>query len=409
MCYNQHVSYRKGELPHIGLNAHLLSLTETYRSAGINSYISQLLRRLPAACRAEIETDSWLTAYLHEPGFTPPDGLEVERSRWDTRQPWRRIAWEQTRLAAISRRLDLLHGMAFATPLAAGCPTVVSVHDLSFMRHPAAFRRFNRIYLSLITRLSARRAAAVIVASQITRQDVMRLCGVPGERVVVAPDGVDETFCPADPAATAEFRRRKGLPDRFILYLGTLEPRKNLVRLIDAYARWRAAGPGAPGGPARLLIAGAKGWFYQRIFSRVQELNLADDVLFPGFVPAEELPWWYRAAAAFVYPSLFEGFGLPVLEAMACAAPVITTTAPALQEVAAASPSEPPAALLVDPEDTAALSAAIAAVLSDENLANQLRAAGLRRAARFSWTRTAVETARVYRDVLQAVRMGGAL
>ncbi|PKO20575.1 MAG: glycosyltransferase family 1 protein [Chloroflexi bacterium HGW-Chloroflexi-1] len=374
----------------IGLNAHLLSLTQTYRGAGINGYIYQLLDHLPAADGA-----LQYTAYLHNTAFSPPPEMSVCRSRWDTRSPWRRIVWEQTRLAAHSRHLDLLHGLAFATPLAAACPTVVTVHDLSFLRYPDAFRPFNRLYLGFVTRLSTRRAARVIAVSESTRQDVIRLCGAPEERVIVVPNGVTGDFSPADPAAVADFRRQKGLPPRFILFLGTLEPRKNLVRLIDAYAQWRRASNEA----IKLMIAGGKGWFYERVFERVTELGLADDVIFPGFVPGEELPWFYRAAELFVYPSLFEGFGLPVLEAMACGTPTITSTASALPEVAG------DAALLVDPEDTDGLAEAIGRVLADPLLAARLRDAGPRRATSFSWPRTAAATADVYRDVLS--RQGG--
>jgi len=375
----------------VGLNAHLLSLTQTYRGAGINGYIYQLLEHLPAADAA-----LHYTAYLHSAAFSPPPRMAVCRSRWNTRSPWRRIVWEQTRLAGYSRHLDLLHGLAFATPLAAACPTVVTVHDLSFLRYPDAFRPFNRLYLSLATKLSTRRAARVIAVSESTRQDVIRLCGAPPERVIVVPNGVTADFRPADPVAVAAFRRHQGLPPRFILFLGTLEPRKNLVRLIDAYAQWRRASDGV----VKLLIAGGQGWFYERIFQRVNELGLTDDVLFPGFVPGAELPWFYRAAELFVYPSRFEGFGLPVLEAMACGTPTITSTAAALREVAG------DAALLVDPEDTAGWAAAIGHVLSDPILAARLRDAGPRRAANFSWPRTAAVTVDVYRAVLTGQEVG---
>jgi glycosyltransferase involved in cell wall biosynthesis len=378
--------------PRIGLNAHLLSLTATYRGAGINGYIYQLLRHLPDA-----DATMDYVAYLYDRNFRPEAGLTVEAARWDTRSPSRRIVWEQTRLAAASRGLNLLHGLAYATPLAAACPTVVSVHDLSFMHFPEAFRAGNRLYLSVITRISARRARRVITGSESTRQDVIALCGVPAERVVNIPDGVTAAFCPADPQAVAAFRERKGLPDRFILYLGTLEPRKNVVRLLDAYAAWRRSS----GEPVSLVVAGGKGWFYETIFARAAELGLGNTVIFPGFVPGDELPWWYRAAELFVYPSRFEGFGLPVLEAMACGTPTITSKASSLPEVAGS------AALQVDPEDTAGLTDAIARVLSDHALAAVLRAAGPRQAAHFPWTRTAAETAGVYREVLRSRGHGG--
>ena len=381
----------------VGLNAHLLSLDRNYRGAGINGYIYQLLRHLPEVGGDETPLLQY-RAYLHDARFEAPPGLSVSRSRWDTGGPWQRIAWEQTRLAALSRGLDLLHGLAFATPLACACPTVVTVHDLSFLRFPNAFRRFNRSYLSFITRISTRRAARVIAVSESTRQDVIRFFGVPGERVVVVPNGVAETFQPADPAAVADFRRNKGLPEHFILFLGTLEPRKNIVRLLEAYALWLHGRPASAKDVPTLVIAGAKGWFYETIFARVNELGLAEHVIFPGFVPTEELPWWYRAAELFVYPSLFEGFGLPVLEAMACGTPTITSNASSLPEVAG------DAALLIDPEDTEGLAGAMAHVLAEPEVAAKMRAAGLRQAARFSWARTAAQTAAVYRTVLGGAR-----
>ena len=377
----------------VGLNAHLLSLTQTYRGAGINGYIYQLLRHLPAAVGDEArQPPLHFTAYLHDPAYDAPSGLNVCRSRWDTRHPIRRILWEQTQLAIHTGRIDLLHGLAFAAPLAARCPAVITVHDLSFLKYPGAFRRFNRIYLSLMTKAATRRAARVIAASESTRRDVISLCGVPADRVVTVPNGVTEAFCPAAPAEVAAFREQRGLPARYILFLGTLEPRKNLVRLIEAFALWHRTSRQ----PVKLVIAGGKGWFYKQIFARAVELDLVDDVIFPGFVPTEELVWYYRAAELFVYPSLFEGFGLPVLEAMASGTPTITSQASSLPEVAG------DAALLVDPENIQALADAIERVLEDAALAEQMRAAGLRRAARFSWARTAAETVDVYRAALES-------
>jgi glycosyltransferase involved in cell wall biosynthesis len=396
------VSARSQPTHRVGLNAHLLSLTQSYRGAGINGYIYQLLRHLPAVEEGnDPKTPEFaFTAFLHDPGFAASPGLAVSHSRWDTRSPWRRILWEQTRLAAVSRGMDLIHGLAFATPLASSCPTVVTVHDLSFLRYAGAFRPFNRRYLSLITKASTRRAALVIAVSASTRQDVINLCGVPKEKVVVVPNGVTPEFSPADPAETSAFRQRRGLPSRYILFVGTLEPRKNLVRLLEAYALLRgrqdsdrAIGGGAPTVPP-LVIVGARGWFYQEIFARVAALGLTDRVSFPGFVPAEELPWWYRGAELFVYPSLFEGFGLPVLEAMACGTPTITSLASSLPEVAGDG------AILVDPEDVEQLAEAMRRVLTSPDLAGQLRARGLLQASRFPWEQTAAATREVYRSVL---------
>ncbi len=378
----------------IGLNAHLLALGETYRGAGINGYIYHLLRHLPRREPTVAGLPVEFVAFLYDARFVASQGLAVERSCWNTTGPWRRIAWEQTRLAALTRRLDLLHGLAYALPLACACPAVVTVHDLSFLRYPLAFRRLNRVYLSWITRASIRKARRVIAVSESTRRDVMALCGAPADRVVTVPNGVAAEFRPADQAEVAAFRQRKGLPEHFFLFLGTLEPRKNIERLLDAYALFlQDHGAHAADGPF-LVIAGAKGWFYEAIFARVQRLKLADRVLFPGFVPTVELPWWYRAADLFIYPSLYEGFGLPVLEAMACGTPVITSNASSLPEVAG------DAALLVPAEDTEALAAAMTRVWNDPTLAAAMQEAGLAQASRFSWQRTAQETIAVYCAVL---------
>ena len=388
----------------MGLDAHLLSLTQTYRAAGINGYIYELLTRLPAFAGTEPELE--LVAYLRDAAFRGPAGLCVERSRWDTSHPWRRILWEQTALARQTRSLDLLHAMAFAVPLAAACPTVVTVHDLSFMRFPHAFRRPNRLYLSTFTRLSIKRAQRVIVGAESTRRDVIELCAARPERVVTVPYGVGEAFTPGSPERVAEFRRRKGLPDEFILFLGTLEPRKNIGLLIEAYAmlkeRW-GRGHGLRGGRAapKLVVAGGKGWFYQNLFARVTQLGLAEDVLFAGYVPNDELPWWYRAATLFVFPSLFEGFGLPVLEAMACGTPTIASNASSLPEVAG------DAAILVDPYEKEGLVSAMERVLDDAGLRRTLSSVGVRQASQFPWSRTAAETIAVYRDVLKDRALAG--
>lgn len=375
----------------VGLDAHLLSLTQSYRAAGINGYIYELLNRLPALSRSEPRLE--LVAYLHDEAFRGRESLRVVRSKWNTRSPWRRIAWEQTVLATESRRLDLLHAMAFAVPLAAACPTVVTVHDLSFLRFPNAFRPLNRLYLSTVTRLSVRRAQRVIVGAASTRQDVLELTAAPPDRVVTVPYGVTDAFRPAAPAAVAEFRRRKGLPDQFILFLGTLEPRKNIGQLIESYALLRQRRGGAAGAP-KLIIVGGKGWHYESLFTRVTQLGLIDDVLFTGYAPAEELPWWYRAATLFVFPSLFEGFGLPVLEALACGTPTITSNVSSLPEVAG------DAAILVDPHDKEGLVSAMERLLDDPELRRSLSLAGVRQAAQFPWSRTAAETIAVYHDVL---------
>jgi len=381
-----------GRPAHIGLNAHLLSLTETYRGAGINGHIYNLLQKLPTAA-----PDLHFTAFLHERRFMLPSGLRAQYTRWPTDRPPVRILWEQLALPGMLRAqgIDLLHGLAYATPLASPCPTVVTIHDLTFFRLPEALPPLKRFYLRIATRNATRRAARVIAVSRQTRDDLIRFLHLPAEKVDVVHNGVSEAFCPAAPEEVAAFRHRRGLPPRFLFFLGTLEPRKNIIRLLEAFARWKGDVGGGKHEGVKLIVAGAKGWSFARIFAHVEELGLEREVIFPGFVPTEELPWWYRAAECFVYPSLYEGFGLPVLEAMACGTPVITSSSSSLPEVAG------DAAITVDPRDVPALAEAIGRVMADAMLREEMRQAGLRQARRFSWSKAAAETAAVYRRALR--------
>lgn len=381
---------RDRAVKHVGINGQLLSGSATYRSAGVSGYIRQLLAHLPAAA-----PDLRLTAFVPAAARATGDGLDLRPSaRWDTSHPLQRILWEQLVLPELARRnrLDLLHATVNVAPVVGACPTVVTVHDLSFLRYPEAFPPLQRLYLRTQVLRSLRAARRIIAVSAATKQDVIRLARLPDGQVDVVPNGVDLAFCPAPPGEIEAFRAYKGLPPRFILHLGTLEPRKNLVRLVQAFGQVRAAS--AAMADVKLVLAGGKGWDYDNIFQEVGQLGLAADVLFAGYVPDEELPWWYRAATVFAYPSLLEGFGLPVLEAMACGVPVITSNVSALPEVTG------DAALLIDPTSVGQLADALLAVLGDAKMACEMGQRGLQRAANYHWERTAQETAAVYRRSL---------
>jgi glycosyltransferase involved in cell wall biosynthesis len=377
---------------HVGLSAHLLSLERGYRSAGINGYIYNLLHYLP-----QVAGRYRYTAFLSERRFSPEPPLSIRRSCLPTARAPVRIFWEQAiqPLALRQVGVDLLHALAFVSPLLQPCPAVVTVYDLSFLRFPESFRPLNRLYLRLFTGRSVRRARRVIAISESTRQDVVRLLGKPAEQVDVIYCGVDERFRPQAPATVAAFRRAKDLPERFVLFLGTLEPRKNVVALLEAYARLVASERGA--WPA-LVVAGARGWFYREIFAAVERLNLTERVILAGYVPEEEKPLWYNAAEFFVYPSLFEGFGLPPLEAMACGTPVVVSDTSSLPEVVG------DAGIKVPPTDVAALADAMAAMHHDSAARADWRQRGLDRAARFSWRETARRTVSVYGRVLDVGR-----
>ena len=372
-----------------GVNAHLLSFGASYRAAGISRYIRNLVAHLPGA----LDGDS-ATVFLGDRRVPPEllgSGLEFAFTRLPTVRPPARILWEQliAPFECAHRRLDVLHSTAYALPIL--CPTrsVVTIHDLSFILMPEALPKWNAAYLAAITRVSVRRADRVICVSESTRRDVVTRLGVPAAKTRVIHHGIEPEFRPLPAAEVAAFRSAKGLPDEFALYLGTLEPRKNLPNLLRAYADARREG----GVTAPLVLGGGKGWGYEVIFRLVDELGLGGHVRFPGYLPLAELPLWYNAASLFAYPSRYEGFGMPALEAMASGTPVLTTDSSSLPEVVG------DAGLLVDPDDVATMSAGLSRVLRDPNLRADLRSRGLERARRFAWTAAARRTVDVYHEL----------
>jgi glycosyltransferase involved in cell wall biosynthesis len=283
--------------------------------------------------------------------------------------------------------LDLAHGPGFVGPLLTTIPFVVTIHDLSFVRFPQLFRPANRLYLTILTRASVRRASRIIAVSRHAADETVQLLGANPDKVDVVYHGVDPVFRVRSEEEIAAFRARRGLPHRFLLYVGTLEPRKNLSRLVEAYAQLQEPG-------FKLVLGGGKGWYYEEILRRVTELGLEEVVVFPGFIPAEELPLWYNAATALVYPSLYEGFGMPVLEGMASATPVITSNCSSLPEAAGGG------ALLVDPLDVEALAAGLRQLMQDRELCQRLVELGLEHARRFNWPKTARDTWVTYQKAI---------
>ena len=374
----------------VGLNAHLLSMRSSYRGAGLSRYVHQLLTHLPGA-----DPDMEFHAYMHDQEFAPR-GWRLHRTQLPTDGPWGRILWEQLLqpLSLKAHKTQVVHGPVYVAPLVSPCPRVITVHDLSFVRCPEHLPSPNRQYLRLLTRLSARRASRIIVVSANTKRELLQWLGLDPELVEVIHHGVADDYQPIrNNGRVAAFRERHGLPDKMILFVGTLEPRKNVETLIRAYARLRRR----HAIPHVLVIGGAKGWDYDRIFSVAEELSLSGQVIFPGFLPRGELPLWYNATDLFVYPSVYEGFGWPPLEAMACGAPVVTSSASSLPEVVGEG------ALTVDPHNVEGLANAMYDVLSSDSTRERLSEAGMKRATRFTWERTANATARVYR---QAVTLG---
>jgi glycosyltransferase involved in cell wall biosynthesis len=296
--------------------------------------------------------------------------------------------WTHLRLSAEMawRSPDLLFVPAHVLPLWSPKRAVVTIHDLGYLHYPEAHPVARRLYLRVSTRWNALRATHIIADSAATSRDIVTHCGVPRSKISVVHLGVGERFKPiTDPAHLQQVASDYGITTPYLLYVGTIQPRKNLERLIEA---WAAYQPGARQ-DLTLVIAGKRGWLTDAIERRVHQLGIADRVHFTGYVADEDLPALLSGALAYLLPSLFEGFGLPVLEAQACGTPVLTSSTSSLPEVAG------DAAVYVDPHDVASIRDGIARVCEDRELREQLRAAGLRRTADWSWTNTARETLRV--------------
>jgi glycosyltransferase involved in cell wall biosynthesis len=318
---------------------------------------------------------------------TPLDERNIVRLWHRLDAPLPRVEW------FTGGPLDLWHATDFVLAPSKARRKLLTIHDLAFLFYPDAAMPSLHHYLNVAVPRSVRRADALIADSQHTANDLNEQWQVPPACITVVQGAVDhENFRPVrDPAQLARTRQRYGLGERpYILALSRLEPRKNFVRLIDAFAAARAAVKL----PHCLVIGGRKGWLYESIFARVQELGLSDQVLFPGFIEDADLPALYSGAAFFAYPSLYEGFGLPLIEALACGTPVLTGNNSCLPEAGG------PGAIYVQAEDVDSITEGIIRLATDEALAAQLAAAGQKHAAQFTWERSAQQLLSAYRKLL---------
>lgn len=343
------------------------------------SGIGQYVRQLAEALAEGFPEDDWEA--LVRPGVTLPGFHAHEMGRADL-TTWRRLLIEQVQAPPALRSLgyDVVHFTDYRRPLLPLARTVVTVHDLAAFRYPETFSAGQRRLKQWFLRQSVRRADRIIVPSASTEADLVNILGVDPERVAIVPHGVTPVLIPPGPSPR---------PRPYLLFVGTLEPRKNLVRLIEAYAKVRDRLSDVPD----LVIIGRRGWLYQPILRAVEDHHLADRVIFLGYVPRSYLPSWYQHAVGFCFPTLYEGFGLPVLEAMAADCPVMTANRGAAREVAEG------AALLVDPENVDAIAEGMSSLIVGADVGATLRAAGRERARLYPWARTAAATRAVYQIV----------
>jgi len=284
--------------------------------------------------------------------------------------------------------IDVLHGPNFYLPIKKNAPAVLTVHDLSAQLFPKQHSIKHRISQKMLGP-SLKRADRIIAVSRSTAEDLAQLFPSTTSKIEVVYNGLEKRFTPCSRSETDEILARYNLPERFILFVGTLEPRKNIRRLICAFSQITERFP-----TIKLIVAGGKGWLFDDIFELVRKKGLRDRIQFIGYVENEDLPALYSAAEVFCYPSLYEGFGLPPLEAAACGTPVVTSNISSMPEVM------DDAALFVDPLDIDSIYEAILTILEDKNLAASLTKKGLNRAKEFSWEETAIKTLAIYRSLL---------
>jgi glycosyltransferase involved in cell wall biosynthesis len=378
---------------HVAIDARYVSRLQS----GVGHYTQRLVGGL-----ASIDARNRYTCLVVRggPELPGPEWDGARWQRWPTRVSFENhVAGDLWLLGYLPFRLcrlgvDVYHGPAVFLPLVKlGYRTVVTIHDLVSFLFPETVPRKYALYMRLMTRLAVRSADRIIAVSGATRDDLTRILRVPDEKVVVIHEAVAPEFATGgDPAAVTGVMERYNIRRPYCLFVGNLEPRKNLSRLIEAFGLLHARRATAPGGarPLQLVLVGTRGWLYSGIFTTVATQGATPDIVFTGYVPAGDLPALYAGAECFVFPSLYEGFGLPVLEAMAAGTPVVASRVGAIPEVAG------DAALLVDARRPAELAEAIGTVLSDATLRARLVARGRARARQFTWEAVARQTLAVY-------------
>jgi len=377
----------------IGINAMLL----TGNYAGVSQSIVRLLKALK-----RIDRENGYVVFAgrdFEPGELDGGNFKLSKRLFNARRRTLRILWEQFLLPGRLYRehLDMLHCPGYVMPLMRPFmgtkPVIITVYDIIALTRPDLCKKGNLAHFKRFLPKSLAYARRVIVPSEAVKADITaRFDKVDAGKIRVIPLAAPDGFRPVgDRAAIEDARRKLNLPERFILYVGNIEPKKNLERVVQSFY----AAKMVKKLPHKLVIVGQKGWKYKGVFQNILLHGIQDDVILTNYLPDDLLPFLYSAAEFFIFPSITEGFGLPVLEAMQCGLPVITSNAPALRELAQ------DACIRVDYDDLKAMRFAIERLAEDKSERKRLRELGLARASQFSWDETARRTLKVYEEVYE--------
>lgn len=365
------------------------------QSAGIGRFVRSLVKAI-----AEIDDQNHYVLVHASPNsgciVDAPSTPNITTRELRFRERVLTVIWHRLKLPLpvdfATGPIDIFHSLDFVLPPVRRAVTMITVHDLAFLIRPECADERLRVFLERAVPSSAARADYIITDSENTRNDVICLLDANPDRVFVVPGGVDPVFSPSNEEDLAEVRRAYSLDHPYLLAVGVIEPRKNFPRLIDAYARFRVR----TGLAYELVIAGAQGWLSEETFRQAAQCSFSSDVRFTGYVPDKHLAALYTGAEVFAYPSLYEGFGLPVLEAMACGTPVVCANTSSLPEFAG------DAALLFPPEDPDEIADALETACGDPLLRQELRQRGTERAKRYQWRHAAERLIQIYERVARA-------
>jgi glycosyltransferase involved in cell wall biosynthesis len=373
----------------IAINGLFLSLKNT----GGGRYLTDLVAGLQPFGR-DIKYFLFTNNNINRNKIVSSPFVETIDCGWMIRFRPSRILWENLILPEVikKRKIDLLHAAGFTLPGRISCKSVITIFDMTFFTMPQLHLASKVAYFQKMIPVALKKADKIIAISKQTKNDIINIFGVAQDKIRVIYIGAGKEFrVISDKDAVEGIKQKYGLPKKYILFVGTIEPRKNIKGLIHAYEVLKKKGY-----EHKLVIVGKRGWHYSDIFEAVRRLKLNSDIIFTDYVLGQDLPFIYNGASIFVYPSFYEGFGIPVLEAMSCGIPVVTSGVSSLPEIAGE------AALLINPMDIEGISISIDKILRDSHLANALVKKGLDRASLFSIEKLIAETVQVYKEVLSS-------